>query len=451
MRSLRARLVLAVALVLAVFLLLTSVALERAFADAARSAREERLLAQLYLLMAAAEVEDGRLVMPPALAEPRLSYPGSGLSARIFDADGAVVWQSRSAIDATQPESVRLAPGERRFERRDLGHGSGYLVGSFGVTWATGAVPRQFSFAVAEDLTAMRREVTRFRLSLWRWLGAMALLMLAALAVALRWGFKPLRQVAAEVSAVESGHQDRIRGAYPNELGALTDNLNALLTQEQARQRRLDHALGDLAHSLKTPLAVMEGVVVDAEDVDASGAQVLREQLARVRDIVEYQLKRARVGAVHAGKLAPSISVRRTAERLAASLAKVYPEKGVAVDLEIDQDLIFRGAESDLMEMLGNVLDNAFKWARTRVRVAASGGPRDLEIRVEDDGPGIEAEKADSLLERGARADETAPGHGIGLAVVREICSAYGGSVATGSSTLGGALVRLEFRRAEFG
>ena len=449
MRSLRARLVLSVALVLATFLLLTSVVLERAFADAARSAREERLLAQLYLLMAAAEVQDGRLVMPPSLAEPRLDYPGSGLSARIFDAGGTAAWESRSAIDTTQPSSLRLAPGERRFMRQDMRGGSGFLVGAFGVSWFTGDKPLGYTFAVAEDLTAMRREVTQFRLSLWRWLGAMALLMLVALVITLRWGLRPLRRVAAEVSAVESGRQERLRGDYPTELRALTDNLNALLAQERARQQRLDHALGDLAHSLKTPLAVMEGAVVDSQDVDAMGVDLLREQLARVRAIVEYQLQRARLGAVHAGKLAPSVPVRRTVERLAASLAKVYPEKGIAVELEIDQNLIFRGAESDLMEMLGNLLDNAYKWARARVRVAASAGPAGLEIRVEDDGPGIGAAAAGQLMERGFRADEKAPGHGLGLAVVREICSAYDGTLEIGHGPLGGAEVRLAFGRPE--
>ncbi len=451
MRSLRARLVLSLALILVVFLLLTSVALERAFNDAARSAREERLLAQIYLLMSAAELEDGRLVMPPSLAEPRLDYPGSGLSARIFDGDAVPVWQSRSTIDAVQPEPVRLAPGERRFLRRDLDDGSGYLVAAFGVSWATGAVPQSFSFAVAEDLTAMRRELARFRLSLWRWLGGMSLLMLVALLATLRWGLRPLRLVAGEVAAVESGDQERIRGAYPRELRALTDNLNALLTQEQARQRRLDHALGDLAHSLKTPLAVMEGVVAGAEGTDARGAHLLREQLARVRDIVEYQLQRARLGAIPAGKLAPSVPVGLTLERLVASLGKVYRDKDVTVDLEIEQDLMFRGAEADLMEMLGNLLDNAYKWCRSRVRVSAARRPEGLEIRVEDDGLGIGADQAEALLERGVRADEQAPGHGIGLAVVREICVAYGGSLEIGPSPLGGALVRLLFRAPDRG
>jgi len=446
MKSMSARLLLAAALVLALFVLLTSLALEQAFDDAARSAREERLLAQLYLLMAAAEVEDGTLIMPSDLAESRLSLPNSGLSARIFDAAGAAVWQSRSAINSTQPATVQLAPGARRFYQTAPGdeptQDPGYLVAAFGVRWATGQQPLRYTFAVAEDLTTLQSEVARFRASLWRWLGVMALLMLAALLLALRWGLAPLRRVAAEVSAVESGSQARIRGDYPVELQPLTDNLNALLAHEQARQRRLDHALGDLAHSLKTPLAIMHGAM-QTPAAKNQDSQLMREQLARVGDIVEYQLQRARAGAAGSGQLAPSVLVRRTAERIIASLDKVYRNKRVETEVDIEPTVVFRGAEADLMELLGNLLDNAFKWCRAQVRIKASSGSDGLCIQVEDDGPGIDAGAAERLLERGARADESAPGHGIGLAVVREISKAYGGSVEIGPAALGGALVSL--------
>lgn len=444
MRSLRARLILSVSLVLIASVLLTTLALERAFRDAARSAREERLLAQLYLLMAAAEEEDGRLVLPEELAEPRFSFPGSGLAAWIFDETGALVWQSHSALDALQPEWAHLAPGESRVAERKDGGGSGSLVAAFGVSWATGPVPVDYTFAVAEDLDILRGEVTEFRASLWRWLGATALLTLAVLGVTLRWGLRPLRRVAAEVAAVESGRQPRILGRYPPELHRLTDNLNALLAQERARQERLDHALGNLAHSLKTPLAVMSGVVAETE-IDPEAARVLREQLARMDEIVRYQLRWARAGALRSGRLAPRVRLRSVLERLAASLVKVYRDKSVELELCLARDPGFQGAESDLMDLLGNLLDNAYKWCNARVRVSALEDKGRLEICVEDDGPGIGATEAAGLMERGVRADETAPGHGIGLAVVRQLALAYGGRVEIGPSDLGGAALRLVF------
>lgn len=442
MRSLRGRLVLSVTLVLIVSVLLTTLALERAFHDAARSSREERLLAQLYLLMAAAEVEDDQLVLPDHLDEPRLSLPGSGLSARIFDDTGSAVWESASALTTLQPEPVRLPPGEFRVTEGAGAERGGSLVGVFGVSWATGPVPINYTFAVAEDLAELNREVAGFRVSLWRWLGAMSVLMLLALALILGWGLRPLRRVAAEVAAVESGRQRRIEGVYPAELGLLTDNLNALLAQEHARQQRLDHALGDLAHSLKTPMAVMSGVI-DEFATDVPGRRVLHEQLARMREIVEYQLRRARAGATQIHGLGPRVSMRRTAERLAASLAKVYREKSVTLELALEGDPAFKGSESDLMELLGNLLDNAYKWCRGRVRLAAGQVQGHLQISVEDDGPGIGSEEAERLMERGVRADETAPGHGLGLAVARQIVLAYGGSIEIGHSSLGGAALRV--------
>jgi two-component system sensor histidine kinase PhoQ len=251
-----------------------------------------------------------------------------------------------------------------------------------------------------------------------------------------------LRRVAAEVSAVESGRQARIGGVYPSELRALTDNLNALLAHEHARQQRLDHALGDLAHSLKTPLAIMHGAVQPC-GADADGRALLQEQLARVGEIVEYQLQRARVGAGSVGQLGPSVPVRRTVERMLSSLVKVYQDKRVETELVVDQDLVFRGTEADLMELLGNLLDNAFKWCRTRVQVSARGASGALRLQIDDDGPGVDAGAAGRLLQRGARADESAPGHGIGLAVVQEICTAYGGSIEIQRAPLGGARVCL--------
>ncbi len=155
--------------------------------------------------------------------------------------------------------------------------------------------------------------------------------------------------------------------------------------------------------------------------------------------IVEYQLQRARAGGQQAATLTPPIAVRRVAERLAASLTKVYRDKAVTVALEIDATVHFHGIEGDLFEMLGNLLENAFKWCGHRIRVSSESSQWALTLMVEDDGPGIPPDQVTRLLERGARADEATPGHGIGLAVVREICEAYGGDIRIERSPLGGA------------
>ncbi|RKT45785.1 ATP-binding protein [Thiocapsa rosea] len=441
--SLRARVVASAAAVLALFILLTSLALERAFRETAESSREERLLAQIFLLMAAAEAENDGLVFPEALAEARFSLPASGLYARVFDTADRLIWESDSAIGTPEPGPMALVPGERRLEFRTDSNGQDYLVEGFGVSWATGAVPRNYVFLVAEDTVAFDEEVGRFRASLAVWLGAMAALMLTALVLILAWGLAPLRRVSAEVAAIESGQQDKILGRYPTEISTLTDNLNGLLAHAQARQMRLDNALGDLAHSLKTPLAVMRGAVGDAGSGQDTRA-LMEEQLGRMDNIVAHQLHRARTGAAPASILAPPVPIGRVAERLLASLEKVYRDKGVEVTLAVPQELQINGVEGDLMEMLGNLLDNAFKWCRRRVHLIATHEKRMLVLAIEDDGPGIRPQDAQRLLARGARADEAVPGHGIGLAVAREICEAYGGRLVVEASVLGGARICLK-------
>jgi two-component system, OmpR family, sensor histidine kinase PhoQ len=444
MKSLRARIALAAGVVLAAFILLTSVALEQAFRESARSAREERLLGQLYLLMAAADSDTSAgLTLPQELAESRFSLPGSGLYGQISDVAGRAVWRSPSAVNVEVPFESGLRAGDRRFELRRNGDGRSFLVESFGVSWAIGDAPRLYTFSVAEDLAEFDAQVAHFRVSLAGWLGAMSLMMLVALWLAMRWGLGPLRKVAQEVAEVEAGRQERIAGEYPNELRALTDNLNALLTQERARQARLANAMGDLAHSLKTPLAVVRGALAE-ERLEPGVRRAIEEQVARMDGVVAHHLQRA--ATVGPSRLAPPVPVRPVAEKLVAALSKVYRDKAVEAAVDVAEGIAFRGVEGDLMELLGNLLDNAYKWCAARVRVSAARGEAGLELRVEDDGPGIPPSEAQWLIERGVRADESVPGHGIGLATVRDVAQAYSGTVTIERSPLGGARVAISLR-----
>lgn len=441
MRSLNGRIALGAGLVLAVFIVLTGLALDQAFRDSARSAREERLLGQLYLLIAAAEVgPGGTLSFPHSLPEARLSLPGSGLYALVTDASGRVLWRSPSSEGKQVPFDARLAPGRKRFGLRRNAAGQPFLVQGLGVTWGVGARHYPFTFSVGEDLAAFHAQLRRYRRSLWGWLGAMALLLLIVQFVLLRWGLRPLRRVAVELSAIEDGRQARLEGPYPRELERLTANLNTLLAHERAQQQRYRDALADLAHSLKTPLAVMRGAL-SRDGQRGEIAQTVEEEVAKMDRIVQYQLQRAATAAPSA--LAAPVPVAPVAQRVAASLGKVYRDKGLDIRLEVAPDAVFRGDQGDLMELLGNLADNACKWGRKRVRIAAAAGDHRLTIAVEDDGPGIGEAQARRILRRGVRADQAAPGHGIGLAVVRDIAQAYGGEVRIGAGALGGAAISV--------
>ena len=442
MRSLNARVTLGAGLVLAVFIALSAVALERAFRDSARSALQERLLAQVYLLMSAAEVDaQGHLTMGNSPSEPKLELPGSGLYAAITDGEGHVVWRSRSAVAVDAPNGSGLSAGMQRFDEAISQKDGEFFLESYGVSWSTAGGSYPFTFSVAEVFEPYRQQLSIYRRSLWGWLSAMAVLLLAAQWAILRWGLRPLRKVADELTRLERGQQDQIAGKYPTELMRLTENLNTLLTHERAQQKRYRDALADLAHSLKTPLAVVRAAMSETKP-DTELTRNLDEQVDRMDRIVGYHLQRAgtsgRSGMVVAQPVLPAV------ERMLVAMGKVYADKRIRNEVLVDPSIRFRGDEGDLMELLGNVLDNAFKWANGRIRITASLRDSRLNLTVEDDGPGIPEADAQRVLQRGARADESVPGHGIGLAVTRDVVEAYGGHILIARSDLGGAAVTLE-------
>ncbi|HQR54288.1 MAG TPA: histidine kinase, partial [Burkholderiales bacterium] len=361
MMSLHGRVALSAGVVLAVFVLLTGIALDRAFHDSVRAAHEERLLGHIYLLLTAADPdeEDRALQVPEGLPEARFNLAGSGLYGEIRDQQGRVVWRSASTLGVAPPFSNGLMPGEKRFEQRVAADGTAYFVQSYGVSWLIEGRPRTYTFSVAEDLGEFRHEINHFRASLAAWLGGMAVLLIAVLAVALHWGLKPLRQVRREIDHVQAGDRERIVGRYPAELQGLTGSVNALLAHERAQQKRLRNALGDLAHSLKTPLAVMHGVLGEGR-VDAASARELDDQLGQMDRIVRHQLQRAIArGATGLGTRLPVLEV---AQKMKSSLEKLHRDKTLTIALDVAPDLHFLGAEGDLMEVLGNLLDNACKW-----------------------------------------------------------------------------------------
>ena len=437
--SLNRRMILSASLVLAVFMVLTTLALDRAFFDSARAARQERLLGQLYLLIAAAEVDgQGHLHLPDSLSESRFSLPGSGLYAAVSNQSGTAAWRSPSVLNFNIPFQTHLPPGEKRFDA-----GADYFVQSLGVKWAVGGAHYLFTFSVGENRTELNAQIRRYRQSLWGWLAGLAVLLVLAQAAVLRWGLRPLRRVAGELNAIEAGQQENLHGRYPKEIQRLTDNLNSLLLHEREQRQRYRNALADLAHSLKTPLAVMRGAL---SGEPSRLPATVEEQVVRMDGIVAYQLQRAATAGVH--KLnAPPLAVLPHAEKIIAALQKVHRDKAVQVELALDDKLCLAIDEGDLLELLGNVLENAFKWCQQTIRVRAEAQGASIVLTVEDDGQGIDSSRLIDILQRGVRADEAVPGHGIGLAVVRDIVEAYQGQIEIGRSHWGGAAIRLVFPR----
>jgi two-component system sensor histidine kinase PhoQ len=445
--SLHVRLLLAASLVLSGFLGLTGAALDRAFRDSSEQALQAQLLGHVYGLLAAADEDpQGGLKIPPLLTDPRFNQPGSGYYARVDALGQGLLWRSPSTTGSNYEFARPQAPGAYEFHRGPdrSGRGERYAI-SFGVAWEFfDGHEQRYTFSVAQNLGPFMEQQAGFRRTLWFWLGGAAVLLLLVQGAVLGWGLRPLRRVAAELRTVQAGERERLEGTYPRELRGLTVNINSLIHHAQAQQARYRHSMDDLAHSLKNPLAVLQAAA-EAAPLDAQQlAATLAEQVTHMSGIVQHQL--ARAASSGRTTLVRPLAVAPIAERIGRSLHKVYRDKAVAFEMEIPEEVAFPAEEGDLMELLGNLMDNAWKFCRSRVQMAAGVEPRrGLWIRIQDDGPGIPKDSVTQVLQRGRRADQTKPGQGIGLAVADELIRLYGGTLEIGRSELGGADMSIRF------
>ncbi len=450
--SLQARQLAAASLALVAFLGFTGYALDRAFVETAQNALRERLsdLANGYL--SGSELDRGRaFISPEPPPDIRFMIPGSGLYASVRGE--GLRWESASALGRSLPPVEFLEAGERRFEGPlriidARGMENSVYAYSIGVIWES-ADDFPLTFSVYEDAGQIQDQVNLFRRSLWGWLGMAAAALLLVQLLVLRWSLLPLRGVEQELARVRKGQSQRLSAWHPRELEAITESVNGLIESERSHLERSRNTLSDLAHSLKTPLAVLQSRLENDAGHDELRAEVAA-QVQRMNEIVSYQLSRA-ARSGHALFAAP-IEIAPRAEEIVAGLEKVYAGRGVLCEFEIDAAARFHGELGDLQELLGNLLENAFKWARKRVLLTVQVEPAPANRRpgvafsIEDDGPGIPPEQVDRLLQRGVRGDERVQGHGIGLAIVQDIVAAYRGELSvTTSPELGGTRFSVRF------
>lgn len=443
--SLRLRMAIIASVVLVLALGLVGFALSAANHRSAVSALQARMESYVYLVLAATDVDElGKLKIGEDIGEdsgdPRLNQPGSGIYVHVHGANAH--WSSPSSLGMRLPELTTVAAAHSVFFEPTAA--LGFYVYQYGVAWQVGEQPvLPLTVSVLVDPAEVERQTNAFQLGLWRALGAAGLILLVAQLLVIYLGFRPLQTVARDVARVESGQSPRLQGTYPRELEALARNVNQLLATEKANQQRYRHALDSLAHSLKTPLAILRaGLEIDSPASRAA----MRRAADEMNQLVATRLQRAAVSARRT--LAQPVAVAPEAQRVVASLHKVYARKMIAADVEIPAELCFYGEQRDLLEILGNLLDNAFKYGRGKVRCSA--GAVDphavragLWLRVEDDGPGIDEADWPRLLQRGVRGDEREEGYGLGLAIVLELVTAYGGRIDIAHSAWGGAMIYL--------
>lgn len=430
MYSLRRRLLVSATLLLLVFLGVMAIGLNNAFKQSVLSNAEDALRNQVLLIIANVDVLDAQVDMPAVLSEPRLSQPDSDLFAQIFNSSG-VVWRSPSLLDQSMPELAHTLGNFQFFQSHWWQAKPATYAITLGIEWETEAGDLPFTIQVAESSQAYTVRLRRYQRTVGIWLAVLGGFLLTLLLLLLRWVLKPLDKVAKQVVEIEEGVRQRFDQDYPMEVSRLTQNLNQLLSFEEQRINRQKEVLGNLAHSLKTPIAVLHGLKYSDQNKEE-----VSQQLGAVQNIIDYQLQSA--SAVGRRRFAKPIDIGKVTDQIVSSLGKLHRDKNLSVEVKIEPGTLFFGDEGDWMELAGNLLDNAYKWADSTVTVGVSkakttnaASPRSgITLVVEDDGAGIDDELKNTILQRGVRLDSQTPGHGLGLHIVKGIVEAYDGDIS---------------------
>lgn len=493
LHSLKARLIVSAMLLVLVLLPIVGLTLNDAFKLQVKSASLKELKAYVYSILAVTEVDNQQLFMPEVLLENQFNVIQSGLYALItipahqqvadkfsqqasdFDAKFVeakpitepvqagsknnarkVAWRSNSLLGIDLTEAITTAvhtsatfplpaKGQGQFSEIEL-NGEPHLVYGFSASFETrqaaddGSKEKVLRFPITvyiiKDQSDYLQQVKEFNQHLWRWLMILMLALISIQMLWLWWTLKPLTRLQKELAAIENGKAEHLNDNYPTELSALAKQLNTLLNTEQNQRKRYRNALADLAHSLKTPLAVIQS----QKDLSPQSF----EQVSHINRIIGHQLKRAQSAAGSAWHL--GIEVVEVSDKLVRNLPKIYCQPAIAITQDVDRSAVFKGDSSDLTEILGNLLDNACKAATSQVLLSVKRLESNLVIEIEDDGKGIDEALHSEIFERGIRADSYQQGHGIGLAIVRDLVDSYQGQlVVSRSKKLGGAKFELRF------
>ena len=446
-KSIMGRLLIASLILLPLFCGLLGLSLDRAFTQSLRASLQTQLTLQVYTLIAAADFDETQLWFPEQLTDDRLNQPSSELFAVVFSSGKEEpVWKSPSAINQAIPKTwqrQKLNSGQSSFnEINDSNNELFYL--QYNVYWEDNTgTEHPFQFVVFENQSKTKTQINSYRQSLWGWLSAIAMSITMIQILILKWGLKPIHNVTRDLKHVQEGQYPSLEGNYPSELNDMASSINTLLSNEAEQRTRYKNTLSDLAHSLKTPLAIMQGSLNDANTTHKTDTAEIQKQISHIDQIISYQLKRAI--SAPANPFATEIPIKEHCEKVIAALQRVYREKQVNVSINIPDTLTFKGDKGDLLEILGNLLDNAFKYGEGDVRVSgAQLESNEVSVCIEDNGQGINEENKKRVLLRGERADTYLPGQGIGLSVVTDIISSYRGSVELASSPIGGLAITVK-------
>jgi len=433
-----------------IILVVTGIVLASLYRAAVERAFDRRLGVYLRTLVAdVAMPEENAGKFPQSMGEPLFDLPLSGWYWQVtrLDAPTPDVRASRSLWDAALPHLAGLGPSSAPGAARE-----GYVEGPEGQrlriverTIDLGEEGR-YLVAVAGDAAEIDEETRAFDGALVITFGVLGLVLLLTTTFQVSFGLAPLKRISEGLAAIRSGAAERLEGAFPVEIAPLARETNALIDANREIVSRARTHVGNLAHALKTPISVMMNEATGADPL----ALKVREQTEIMRDQVARHLERARVAAARVATIGTVTDVRAVVMGLARSMEKIHHNRGVAIDVDAPEGARFRGERQDLEEMIGNLVDNACKWAQSRVAVEVfpeRPDPKDdrrvVRIVVDDDGPGLSPQQREQVARRGRRLDETKPGSGLGLSIVVELATLYGGGLTLGTAPIGGLRAEL--------
>lgn len=425
-----------VSIFLLLFLLPSSfIAIDRAFYTQLLTNTEQKLEVHLFSILSELSVSEDKVELLNNALAPDFYRPDSGLSAYITHQQH-LVWQSDSSLNQNfTPPIEDMPPGEHLFRSVQQPEGLFWVL-SISLLFDADDYTRPLTVHVVQTDQRLIAPQQTFRATLIQWFIGIGLILLLLMLLAYYWTTKPLSRLDQEIRKVENGSQEQLNGNYPAELSMIKEDLNLLLANQNRQKQRYRHHLSDLAHALKTPVAVLQTSTL-------SNQPELKEQLDRITSMIEHQLKRAASSGQDVWK--KQIEIKPLLEKLTAALSKIYRDKHVSIQVNCADSCVFRGDETDLMEILGNLLDNACKACKHKVAISITQLPH-LLICIEDDGPGVPPGKRQILFERGTRLDTYHEGHGVGLAIVAELVQSYSGTLELTDSDFGGAKFCILFQ-----
>ena len=438
--SLKIRSLLLAVVALVIFLPVTAYVLEEAYATSLTQAKVDELKLMNLSLISEFELSEAGIQMPDLLYDEQLNLPDSGFVG-IIALDNEIVWQSASSLGAPDYTQLPAPPvGKTVFEKnyRLQSDKADHFLYAYTAEFARGDDFIPVQFYVLNNTSAFAAKRALFLETVWKGLAGLGVLLLLIVSAGHVLILAPVRTLIAEIKRASDGRQEQLTAHYPKEFDGLKKSINQLITTESHQRSRYKNSLGDLAHSLKTPLAVALGTT--------GLPDAAKDAMEQINVLIQRQLKRATAGAK--GWQAP-VSVKQVSEKLTRSMMVIYRHKSLAVDTEAEPDTLFFGDETDLFEVLGNLLDNACKAADKKVRVCARTLHNATVIIVEDDGPGIPVAQQQALLGRGARLDTYTEGQGIGMAVVSDLVDIYQGQIIIEDSEWGGASIQVRLPHPE--